>query len=414
MQGRAKASTSAAVAARVHRIYEDRPYPAVPKRGTKPAIWRLPPWEWIEAIWQPADPVPERILVAGCGTGLEAFAVSGHFPSAEVVAVDFSARSIAVARDLQKRDRKLRQIRFVRADLASTHFAKVGRGEFDFISCHGVLSYIPQVERVLRNFVRSLTPRGVLYLGVNGVAHFSVKWRAALPRFGFDVACFDDGRRLRQVLAFFDRVTQSPGGPLARKDAAYLASDLFAPLIRNLPLAQWIKLCRAAGLAFLSSYSGERTLRFAINDEACRHLLPRSRAEVCELVETLRPSAFHGLLFSREPAGNPPWENRRELLRWRVIRTPVYGNSWPARRGDWQALRTVRLQSESTNSLIELRVPEWEIEIVRQSNGKRSLAEIVNRIPVAISSASLCSSLYLLYQLALINVLSPVCRERLA
>ena len=364
--------------------------------------------KWIDAIWQPAQPIPRRIFVAGCGTGLEAFALCRRFPSAQIVAVDFCARSIAVARKLQRKAPQFRQIQFAEGDLTSPKLVKTTGRDFDFISCHGVLSYIPQPERVLQNFAHFLHPHGVLYLGVNGLAHFSSSWRSALPGFGFDVMGFEDGRRLRRVLKLFEAVAEYPVGCIANKNAAYLASDLFGPLIRNLSLSDWIGLCSRSALNFLSSYPAQRALRLVLNNDAGPLLLPRSRAEACELVEILRPSGFHALLFSPRPVENPPWEKARELLRWRVLRTELYGSYSVKRRGPWRALRTVKLKSASINSLVELRAPEWQLEILRQSDGKRSLGEILTRIPIAIASKALCASLYLLYQLAVINLRSPL------
>ena len=55
------------------RSYERRPYPhprghaLIRKRGN------LPSTQWMLALGRPGLPPPQRILVAGCGTGAEAF-----------------------------------------------------------------------------------------------------------------------------------------------------------------------------------------------------------------------------------------------------------------------------------------------------------------------------------------------------
>src|SRR3954470_10411417 len=139
--------------AEVRRIYEGRPYPAADDRVVKDRPWALSPMPWMMALAQQGTrrPVMERILIAGCGTGHEAFAVKRKLPAAEIVAVDFSPRSIAIARKLQWRNPQFRDIRFRVADLASRGLGGITGRDFDFISCHGVLSYIPNPGRVLRN-----------------------------------------------------------------------------------------------------------------------------------------------------------------------------------------------------------------------------------------------------------------------
>ena len=188
------AEPSAKTAERVRLSYEKLPYPAVAKRrgGSKQAYIFL--LDWVQAMWQPGRK-PARILIAGCGTGSEAFALTRTFPEAKIVAADFSARSIQIARKRQRDSLGRKTIQFIRADLAATSFVKLMGARFDFISCHGVLTYIPQAAEVLRNLAASLTEDGALYLGVNGASHYSEYWRDALPAFGFQVSRFESRAR---------------------------------------------------------------------------------------------------------------------------------------------------------------------------------------------------------------------------
>ena len=83
---------------RVRRIYEKRPYPRVGGENPLRARWRLAPLDWIRAVWQPAPGLPRRILVAGCGTGAEAFSLARRFPDTDIVGLDFSPQMLEVAR----------------------------------------------------------------------------------------------------------------------------------------------------------------------------------------------------------------------------------------------------------------------------------------------------------------------------
>jgi SAM-dependent methyltransferase len=389
----------------IRRVYEKHPYPSAEKSILRRALWPLPPVEWINAMWQPGRVSPDRILVAGCGTGAEAFALRRRFSRAEIVAVDFSPRSIAIARDMQARVPKMNDIRFLAGDFTSPQFPKSVGCDFTFISCHGVLSYVPQPGRALRNFVRCLTPDGALYLGVNGSAHYSGAWRRALPAFGFEMADFRDGRRLRDILRLCDAVAGQDVPPIGKLPASYLASDLFGSLIHNLPLAEWIQLTRHAGLHFLGSFSAMHQLRPALNNGSYRLLIPRSRAEVAEFLDVMAPSSFHRLVFSRTAPVNPPWENPEALLDWRPLLTPVYLGRWPKGKGSSKSLRNLKIKSTATNTLIELCVPEWELEILRQSEGKQTLRKILASCVPAIKPQVLQQQLYLFYQLAVINLL---------
>jgi SAM-dependent methyltransferase len=389
----------------IRESYEKYPYPAADETALSSA-WRLPPFEWITALCgeRRKSSAPQRILVAGCGTGNEAFALRRRFPKAHIAAIDFSPRSISIARRLQRRASEMRNIIFVVGDL--THRSLGGiTGAFDFISCHGVLSYIQTPERALANLSRRLKPAGALYLGVNGAEHFSASGRSFLPAFGCDLADMRDGLHLRKLLKLWDAVLQQSGrASFTRFSATYLASDLFGSFIQNLPLTQWLGLARGTGLYFRGSCSCWRALRSVMEKDFPRLLLPRSHAEICELLEILRPASFHRLLFTREPAANPPWENLEALLASRPMRTNLYAVRLPKRAGPWQRLRAITFKSRAINTRLDWKMPEWELEILRQSDGERTLAEILGEIPFSVPSNLLRRQLYVLHQLLVMKL----------
>ena len=395
------------VAGQIRQIYEKLPYPRVEGRSRRTPRWQLAPMDWITTMWQPAKPAPGRILVAGCGTGVEAFALRRKFPNADITAVDFSRHSIDLALAAQKRAGPARRIRFLVGDLAGRHFAKkVGCG-FDFITCHGVLSYIPNPTRALKNLAGSLVPDGALYLGVNGAAHFSVAWRRVLPAFGYDLNRFADSRHLRQLLTLCDALAGHRAGHIAKQDAAFLAGDLFGALNQALPLTRWNQIARRAGLHCRGSFAALAALRPALSDGLCDLLMPRSGVEVAELLDRLCPTYFLRLVYTRAAPSNPPWHDAKKMLDWRPQLTPLYAHRWPTRKTASNKLQRVEFRSRSTNALVEMRVPRWELEIFRRSNGTHSLRQILDTLPAPPPGKTLRSQLYLLHQFAVLNLLPP-------
>ena len=79
----------------IQSIYEKHPYPAADDTVLTKKRWNLAPTEWIMALWRPEkkDSAPERILVAGCGTG----SLRASFPKQP------SSRSISVRVQSQSR-----------------------------------------------------------------------------------------------------------------------------------------------------------------------------------------------------------------------------------------------------------------------------------------------------------------------
>ena len=395
------------VARQVRASYEQLPYPAVTRAALRRPRWQLPPPDWIGAVAQP-EHTPRRILIAGCGTGLEAFAFHRRFPKAEIVGVDFAARSIRLARNLQQRAAPRGDLRFLRADLTSDRLLRQTGGEFDFISCHGVVSYLPAVERALGNLADCLTKTGILYLGVNGPLHFSEGWRKFLPAFGFDMARWPGGgHRLWRHLKLAACLADDGRGDVLRHGPRYLGSDLFGSLIRNLPLAEWTRMCRDAGLHLRGCHGIQRLLWPAINDGSYPLFLPRSRGEIAELLDALHPSGFYRLVFTRQPEPAPPWQNKAALLRWYPRRTPCF------RHFQWKTgsrARVLKLESRSANISIELRGGGWEAGLLRASDGTRSIGELLGLNKKRVTPAALRSQLYLFYLFDLLNFLPPMPR----
>jgi SAM-dependent methyltransferase len=394
----------------IWKTYEKHPYPypAADETALTRRSWNLAPMEWVNALWKPdrKDFAPGRILVAGCGTGSEAFALRRRFSKAHIVAVDFSPRSISIARYSQRRAPSMRNIRFLVADLAKRNLDKITGGDFDFISCHGVLSYVSTPRRVLANLTRRLEPNGALYLGVNGAEHFSARGRSFLPAFGFDMAQLREELYLRKLLKLWDAVLDQHGRTrLAKLSAGYLAGDLFGSIIHNLPLSNWVGMARDAGLYFQGSYSSWRALRSTMEKDFPQLLIPRSRAEICELLELLSPEPFHRLLFRREAVANPPWESQEALRNCRPVMTNLYAVRLPKRSRSWHALRRVTLKSPAMNTRLDWRMPEWEVEILRRSDGRRTLGAILQQISAAVPPHLLRQQLYVLHQLLVITLM---------
>ncbi|HVS31468.1 MAG TPA: class I SAM-dependent methyltransferase [Thermoanaerobaculia bacterium] len=399
------------VGSRVRRIYDRRPYPPPSLRG-QAAPPALPAMEWVAAVSETAaGKVPARILVAGCGVGTEAFALARTFPSAQVLGVDFSARSIALARRLGRKTAGGEDVRFEVADLTARDLVRITGDGFDLVSCHGVLSYVPDAGAVLGNFTRLLAPDGVLVLGVNGAVHPSARWRPVLPAFGFDLEKFRDSAGLRDVIRVLESISVYPPVKVSHLDAGYLAGDLFGPLNRALPLSEWAQLCAHAGLHLFGTHRAFFAVRALLNLDLHALLMPRTRGGVARLVDALQPTSFHHMVLSRRAPVDVPWSDGRALLRWRPVLTSLYKAQWPRRSRDRHALREVELESPATSTRVTLSVPQWEVEILRNSDGTLTLRELLAGVEPAVPAKALREAMYLLYLMGVVNLAAPGARH---
>ncbi|WP_158592250.1 tetratricopeptide repeat protein [Noviherbaspirillum sedimenti] len=154
-----------AVSQAVRQQYEENPYPRWRRRG-KPGIAQ----PLREALHQrlPHFSLPERlpaapdILVAGCGTGSDAFQVAQAFAHASMLAVDISKTSLAYAM------RATREFGVADIDFRHGDILELGALEqkFDLIVCSGVLHHMRDPLAGWRVLTGLLRPHGYMNIGL--------------------------------------------------------------------------------------------------------------------------------------------------------------------------------------------------------------------------------------------------------
>ena len=101
-----------------------------------------------------------RILEAGCGTGAVLLDIYKCFSSKEIVGLDFSSKSIEIAKNTFK---EIKNVSIYEADLTKNikNF-----GKFDFIHCQGVLHHTNNPQIALKNLAGAVNENGLIYIWV--------------------------------------------------------------------------------------------------------------------------------------------------------------------------------------------------------------------------------------------------------
>ncbi len=99
----------------------------------------------------------------GCGVGINLLVAAACHPGAHFVGVDFNADHLTMARDAA-RSSGISNVEFIHADFAG--FARDNLQNFDYITCHGVWSWIAaeQQAAVLDMVSAGLNQNGLFYL----------------------------------------------------------------------------------------------------------------------------------------------------------------------------------------------------------------------------------------------------------
>lgn len=113
-------------------------------------------------------PPDATILDAGCGSCAKSVLLAGR--GFRVVATDFSASALDLAKDTVRAQGFEDRITLQREDLTALSFPD---GTFQYILCWGVLMHIPDLQRAFSELARVLAPGGLLVISEGNM--FSVQ-----------------------------------------------------------------------------------------------------------------------------------------------------------------------------------------------------------------------------------------------
>lgn len=142
--------------------YDQVPYPSYPYSASHPD--RLYAMARLFGL-APKPPAESRVLELGCAAGGNLLPIAAQFPESHVVGVDLSARQIGEGQQSIEAC-QLKNARLLQANIAEL---PADLGEFDYIVCHGVFSWVPESvqQEIFRICRQHLAPSGVCYISYN-------------------------------------------------------------------------------------------------------------------------------------------------------------------------------------------------------------------------------------------------------
>jgi SAM-dependent methyltransferase len=152
----------------VAKLYDTYPFPPDPLSDDAPPgyNWR---WNWNTAYSFCTGQKPQkqdiRILDAGCGSGVSTEYLLHLNPQAEVVGIDISAGTLAVAQERAERSGVADRATFQQLSLFD---AAQLPGEFDLINSVGVLHHTADPKTGIKTLAQKLAPGGIFHIFVYG------------------------------------------------------------------------------------------------------------------------------------------------------------------------------------------------------------------------------------------------------
>lgn len=134
-----------------------------------------------------------RLLELGCGSGTSMVTMGAANPLSEFVGIDFAPAQIATGQRLIERS-GLTNVELVEADfLQIQHEAGEIFGQFDYVICHGVYTWVSlEIRSALVEILKGvMAPGGVLFMGYNSMPGWSGAF--GLQRLISDLAAHEHG-----------------------------------------------------------------------------------------------------------------------------------------------------------------------------------------------------------------------------
>ena len=142
--------------------YDNVPYDSHPFPQT--SVEHLEALAFLFGLKSPR-PDTARVLELGCAAGGNLIPFAARYPQARAVGVDLSKVQVRQGASV------VAQARLMNIELRALDISEIDAafGEFDYIICHGVYSWVPQAvqEAILRVCSQNLAPDGVAYVSYN-------------------------------------------------------------------------------------------------------------------------------------------------------------------------------------------------------------------------------------------------------
>ena len=241
--------------------YDEILYPTFSHAQLHPDRLSIPAW------LMGLDPAPAeacRYLELGCGDGGTVLALAMALPDSEFVGVDLAPTAVLRGRHVAEAV-GLTNVTLIQADVADL---PGDLGDFDYIVCHGVFSWVPEAARqgILRASKERLRPQGVAYLSYNAnPAGLLREMTRQMLRFHLRRGQRTPEEKLAEAHAFLGFLTSArpegdPWRRLVESEIAHLETRLPTSLVHdelaevNTPywLYEVLDLADEHGLRFLS------------------------------------------------------------------------------------------------------------------------------------------------------------------
>jgi methyltransferase-like protein/SAM-dependent methyltransferase len=351
-------ATPSAPTERASNSYDEVPYDSHPFGFTHPS--RVATVATLFGLSPPSVGTC-RVLELGCASGGNLLPMAESLLGGTFVGIDFSARQVADGqRVLQASGLKNATLRHANIlDIDESY------GQFDYIICHGVFSWVPDAvrDKLLAVCRHHLTPNGVAYVSYNTYPGWHLRGMIR-DMMRYHATRFDAPReRIQQARALLDFLAQSARNDgsayttllrselehLRRQADPYLYHEHLEEVNNPLYFHQFIELAARHGLRYLGEARVTTMLtgNFGPDVEKALRVVATDQVQAEQYMDFVRNRTFRETLLVPADA-TPNWSIDPAVIRKLHVTTP---RRLPDTAGDVKSSATVQYRTASGMTL---------------------------------------------------------------
>lgn len=291
--------------------YDEIPYESTPIARTHPHNIAA-----VSALFGLTAPRPSRarILELGCGSGANLLSIAASLPQSTCLGVDLALTAI------EQGDKIIARAGLNNLRLEAMNLLDFDRslGEFDYIICHGVISWVPRSvqKKIFEICAANLSPNGIAFVSYNTLPGWHIRGlvREAMVFHTKRLSAID--QKASQARAFIKFMVETSAITATSHAAAlqkelehisklpdwYIAHDFLEEVNEPLYFHDFADRADSAGLSYVSDAQLVKSSAIDLPAEAQRILgkIAENRLDLEQYFDFLRNTMFRRSLLSRK------------------------------------------------------------------------------------------------------------------
>ena len=161
------------------------------------------------------------------------------------------------------------------------------------------------------------------------------------------------------------------------------------------------------GLSLRATTLTAKTLPASLSAGGTKPLSSFPLPRLAILLDQFLAPASVEMVFSRQPVSDVPWGEPEALLDWRPVSRFLPLGKLQEMQEPWNGLAGIEVEITGVLAPQNFTLSHYLVELIRRSDGRKTLSQITSEIPHEISAADLVGALHFLHHSFILELQEP-------